>query len=224
MRARWYVFLLPVAITVFAAGEPGWKTRRIPDWSVQDAQQVLTDSPWVMSVAPKQQGSLSTGRNSDIDVSGLGVPVGRHGRHSGEDDGEPPILPSTVRLRWESALPVREAELKTQDVTAPVVDEDHYAIAIYGVPRSIASADSKGLPDRLKREAFLKRNGKRDLKPSRVEVLQREDGPVLIYLFPKSVEITAEDRSVEFDAHIGPLAVAQTFSLADMVYQGKLEL
>jgi hypothetical protein len=57
-----------------------------------------------------------------------------------------------------------------------------------------------------------------------VDVLQREDGPVIVYLFPRSQEITQQDKRVEFDAHIGRLQFAQSFYVDDMNYQGKLEL
>jgi len=80
------------------------------------------------------------------------------------------------------------------------------------------------LSDQLKRAACLKRDGKKDLKPSSVEVLEREDGPVIVYLFPRSHEITAADRRVVFDARIASLDFTQSFYLEDMVFQGKLEL
>jgi len=55
-------------------------------------------------------------------------------------------------------------------------------------------------------------------------VLQRDDGPVIVYLFPRSKEITRQDKRVEFDAKIGRLQLAQSFYVDDMNYQGKLEL
>ncbi len=75
-----------------------------------------------------------------------------------------------------------------------------------------------------KKEAALKRDGKKDLKPSSVEVLQREDGPVIVYLFPRAKEITRKDKVVHFDARIGRFQFTQSFYVDDMTYQGKLEL
>ena len=62
------------------------------------------------------------------------------------------------------------------------------------------------------------------MKPSRVEVLQKDDGPVIVYLFPRTKEITKDDRKTLFDAEIGRLQLGQSFYLEDMVYQGKREL
>ena len=57
-----------------------------------------------------------------------------------------------------------------------------------------------------------------------VEVLQRDDGPVVLYLFPRSKEITRQDKRIQFDARIGRLQLTQSFYPEDMTYQGKLEL
>ena len=104
------------------------------------------------------------------------------------------------------------------------MDESHYAVAVYGVPRRNADGDSKTLAAQLKKEAALKRDGKKDLKPSSVEVLQRDDGPIIVYLFPRANEITRQDKRVLFDARIGRLQLTQSFYVDDMVYGGKLEL
>jgi hypothetical protein len=168
------------------------------------------------------RGGMGGGRNRG------GYPGGGYpgGQPSGTNDGTGTnsSQPPTLKLRWESALPVREAELKARDTNAPTLDLDHYAIAIYGVPSRMANGDSKSLANQLKKQAAIKRDGKKDLKPSSVEVLQREDGPVIVYLFPRSKEITRQDKRIEFDAHINRLQFTQSFYVDDMTYQGKLEL
>jgi hypothetical protein len=47
---------------------------------------------------------------------------------------------------------------------------------------------------------------------------------VIIYLFPRSAEITARDNRMEFDAKIGRLELKQAFYVDEMNFQGKLEL
>jgi hypothetical protein len=130
-----------------------------------------------------------------------------------------------LTLRWESAMPVREAELKARDVNAPTLeDEDHYAIAVYGVPVTMINGNTKSLEDNCKKNASLKREDKKDIKPSSVQVLRREDGPVVVFLFPRAKEITRDDRRIEFDAQINKLALTESFYLEDMTFQGKTEL
>ena len=235
---------LPIAFGLLAAEEPAWKTKSIPDWSADDAQQVLTDSPWTKSVTPTQSKAASEpgsrpGRRGGFGGVGIGFPGGgRRGGYGYPGGGGYPndtsqrgdttnqTPPPPLKIRWESALPVREAELRARDTNAPTIGEDHYAIAVYGVPNRLVNADSKSFTDELKKYAALKRDGKKDLKPSSVEILQRDDGPVILYQFPhlKDKEITAQDRRVEFDGKIGRLQFTQSFYTEDMVYQNKLEL
>jgi hypothetical protein len=100
----------------------------------------------------------------------------------------------------------------------------NYAIAVYDVPRNFVADSSKSLEDTLKKQASIKRDGKKDIRPSEVRVLQRDDGPVIVYLFLRSQEITKNDRRLEFDAQIGRLQLVQSFYPDDMTYQDKLEL
>jgi len=84
--------------------------------------------------------------------------------------------------------------------------------------------DTRAMEGDLKKLAVLKRDGKKDFKPSGVQILQRDDGPIIVYLFPRSTEISKTDRRVEFDAQIGRLKFAEPFYLDDMLYDGKLAL
>jgi hypothetical protein len=127
-------------------------------------------------------------------------------------------------LRWESALPVRAAEVKAHETEPPALEGDGYRIAVYGIPGSGFKQDPKQLGEPLKKTAVLKREGKKDVRPIRVEVFQRESGLVAVYLFPLSAEITKKDEQVRFEAEIGRIIVAHTFDLGEMEYFGNLEL
>jgi len=127
----------------------------------------------------------------------------------------------TLLVRWESAPAVRSAELKVSDERAPAWDGDYYAIALYDVP---GLEDQKTLPVELKKAAFLRREGRKDLKPARVDLLFDEKGATVVYLFPRSEEITKEDKRIELVVQIGRMFVAQYFSTDEMQFRGKLEL
>jgi hypothetical protein len=206
------------ALALFAAdGE--CKNKQFPEWTVDDAKDLLKDSPWVKTVAA----TLVKPSVKELQVIS---PIGRRKhREKSETTAPPNANPPTLTLRWESALPVREAELKAPDVAAPTLDdENHYAIAVYGIPRMMLKDDSKVMADELKRQAVLKRAGKKDTKPSSVEILLRDDGPVVLYLFPKSAAFDWRDHKIEFDAQMPGLKFTQTFSFDDMTFHGKLEL
>jgi hypothetical protein len=148
----------------------------------------------------------------------------------GNNQARPPAeQPPQLTLRWESALPVHEAVLKAHDRNAPTVDDGYYALAVYGVPGRMVDVESKSLPIKLRHLATIRRDGQKDLIPSSVLVLQRDSGPVFVYLFAraknkKKAIITPEDKRIDFEAQIGRLKFGESFFLEDMVYQGKLEL
>jgi hypothetical protein len=235
-------------MALLAAGGQSWKDKTVAEWNDDDAHLVLSDSPWAKSVEPVidtstndgQRQGRGMGRGGGINLGGVGIGVPGMGRRGGignsgggypggqtgsnggnsTDRGKTPVL----RIRWESALPIRAAELKARETNVPTLDEDHYAVAVYGVPDRMVIGDSRSLATQLKKEGVIKRDGKPDLKPSDVDMLQREDGPVVVYLFPRSKEITRQDKRIEFDAKIGRLRFKQSFLVDDMMYQGKLEL
>ncbi|MGA2717015.1 MAG: hypothetical protein ABSG41_28345, partial [Bryobacteraceae bacterium] len=161
------------------------------------------------------------GREYKISPEMLNVFTGRGG-----DDRSPRSLarPLTLRLCWESALPVRLAELKAHVIEPPTLEGDGYQIAVYGIPGPLFKEDPKKLGDPLKNTAALKREGKKDVKPIRVEVFQRQDGLVVVYLFPLSAEISKKDVQVQFEALIGRISVEHTYNLKEMEFFGKLEL
>jgi len=144
----------------------------------------------------------------------------------GGDDRSARSLPQpiTLKLRWESALPVQLAELKSHEVEPPTLEGDGYKIAVYGVPGAGFKGDPTELGKPLKNLAFLKREGKKDVRPVSVEVFQRDNGLVVVYLFPLSAEVTMKDGQLRFEAQIGRIVVDQTFDLSEMEFMGKLAL
>jgi len=129
-----------------------------------------------------------------------------------------------LKVVWESAMPVKVAELKAHTMDLPTLEGDGYLIAVYGVPGPDFNQDPKKLGDPLKEYAALKREGKKDVRPVRVEVFHQQDGLAVVYLFPLSAEISPRDEHIEFDAHIGRVHANHIFDLKEMKIQGKLEL
>jgi hypothetical protein len=214
-----------------------WRDKPIASWTVDDAWQVLERSPWakttVAGIARRQtEDERRAGGN-------MGQPTGV-GFDGIDDKRVRPVLPQNVfapsptapskaqiirlLVRWESALPVQAAELKRGEGQPPTLSDNGYSIAVYGVPFTDAKGDPLSLARDFKESAFLRRAGKPDAKPFRVEAFELEHNTVVVYLFPYSVEISKKDREVEFVALIGRLQVSQTFNVEEMQFQGKLEL
>jgi hypothetical protein len=47
---------------------------------------------------------------------------------------------------------------------------------------------------------------------------------VVVFLFPRTKEISIKDARIEFEALIGSYQISQSFRLDEMMYQGKMEL
>ena len=121
--------------------DPSWKTRPAPQWTEEDARQVLTNSPWSKAITA----GLARRQSEDElrDGGQMGQPKGI-GYEGVDAKGTGPKLPTKVtdifvpapnggrsirstiqginlRLRWESALPVRLAELKSHEFDPPTL-------------------------------------------------------------------------------------------------------
>jgi len=232
---------LMAGVALLIAGDPVWMSKPPAQWTEEDAKLVLASSPWARETKAVVTRRLSEdelreggqmGQPRGVGYQGVD-PMGSGPKVSpnifvgpGGDDRSPRSLPQpiTLRLRWETALPVRLAEFKSREVEPPALEGDGYRIAVYGVPGADFRGDPKELGKPLKNLAALKRESKKDVRPVSAEVFQRENDVVVVYLFPLSAEITKRDRQVQFEAHIGRIFVAQTFDLSAMEFLGKLEL
>jgi len=234
--------LLILALCFSAAGWIGakaqsWSAKPVAAWTEADARQVLEASPWAKIVIPgiarrqteaeRREGG-QMGQPHGIGYDGiddrlfhpevLGNPLG------GSPRPAPPAPAFRLLVRWESALPVRAAELKVHEDGPPTSSDEGYIIAVYGVPGRDDKGDPKRLGEPFKELAVLKRDGKADVKPVGVEVFQPEGGAAVVYRFPLSAELSTRDTLVEFRALIGRLQVSSVFHLDQMQFQGKLEL
>jgi hypothetical protein len=233
-----WIVLLAAGGAAMTSSAQVWKDKPINRWTPAEARLVMTDSPWAQSVTPEPNETAKPGRTRGMGPDGiglggfnLGLPGGgRRGGMNGagrrpddtasQDSGPLP----TLTLRWISALPISSAQMIARELNAPVADEDHYAIAVYGLSSGSVRGDPNNVGTELKARAALKREGKKDIAPSSVEVVPRDEGPVIVYFFPRSSEIARKDKQVEFQAEIGRLKFSKSFVLDEMVYQGKLEL
>jgi hypothetical protein len=232
--------LMLAAVSLMAV-DPVWKSKPAAEWTEEDAKQVLAKSPWSKEIRAvisrrlteeqlREAGQMGQPRGigyDGVDPKGSGPKVSPNVLTGpGGNDRSARSLPQSIilKLRWESALPVRLAELKSRETGPPTLEGDGYFIAVYGVPGGNFKGDPQQLGEPLKNLAALKREGKKDVKPVRVEVFQRENGVVVVYLFPFSAEISEKDGRVQFQGQIGRIVFAQDFNLDEMKFAGKLEL
>lgn len=232
------LWILPASTVLLLAADSSWRNKPVTSWTQEDARQVLTDSPWARNVT-----AVLTRRQNEDEIRENSGNMGQPHGIGYDGVGEKPVRPKLdvptiltkvytpppvesvqVLVRWETALPVRMAELKAGEIAPPTLEGDGYRIAVFGIPGPLPKGDPQKLGAPFKQAAALVREGKKDVKPSRVEVFQRDDGLVVAFLFPLSTEISKKDGFVEFHAQIGRIVVRQSFNVPDMFFHGQLEL
>jgi hypothetical protein len=238
------LYLCGIFTTLLLAADPGWKTKPTAEWTERDATEVLTASPWARQVMAGVAGRQSEDELRDGGRMGQPTGIGYEGVDSKSAGPKLPtklsdlVVPAQnggrsvrsmaqglpVRLRWESALPVKIAELKAHLEAPPTLEGNGYRIGVYGLPGGHFQGDPKKLGDRLKQYAVLRREGKKDVQASSAEVFPQGDGWAVVYLFPLSAEVSPKDKQLTFDARIGRIVVVQLFDLTQMIFQGKLEI
>ena len=226
--------VFPFSVMLLMAAVPVWKSKQIEQWSEQDAKLILTNSPWVKKMTPalmpplnkdqrRQGGQMGGGEGIGMEAFTPATLTGVGASTAAGKRGRRPIHIATLEIRWESARAVRAAEEKAHEEDPPALVDGAYAVAIYDVPG--VDVNQTALPFQLKKDAFLKRGGKKDIRASRVDLLPQEGGlATIVFMFPRSEEITTEDQRITFMAQLGRLSVAEYFYPAEMALQGKLEL
>lgn len=238
-----------LAVSTILAADP-WSHKDPAKWTEKDIQRVLSDSPWAQQasaifslaaedpppapppISPAAQAGLGGPANSGVRWDG-GV-----GRSRGAD----PTL--NVLVRWESALPVREALSRAgEDTKHAYIAENaakDYIISIAGlVPagryRSVGRTETKSRSDDmidarnpeemlegLMAASRLIPKGKAEIRPEDAK-LDGSTGTLYVF-FPRAESITLDDKEVTFTTRFGALTVQKRFGLKDMRYQGKVEL
>jgi len=216
-------FVIPFAASamcLFAADF--WQSKPFADWSDKDVQRMLLNSPW-SKLCVIESGAQTSSTQM------------RHGNRAGAMNPEAGISSLNLIIRWESAMPVRQAmvkkkfgaEAKTSFEARSTLEApaEFYIVSVNGVPRADLPHDTEGIKKQMLSQAMLLIKGKDPIKATdfmmRPEGDQNSEG---LFAFPKSAPIVEDDKEVEFVARIGELSVRQRFRLKDMLLNGKLEL
>ena len=132
---------LIAAVACLAAADRVWESKPATQWTEEDARQILADSPWSVPTKAvitrrlteeqlREGGQMGQPRgigNEGVDPKGSGPKFSPNILSGpGGGDRSPRSLPQpiTLQLRWESALPVRLAELKSHEIEPPTLQGD----------------------------------------------------------------------------------------------------
>lgn len=236
--------LFTLTVTLWAADF--WQAKPFTEWNEKDVQKMMESSPWskpfsvaLASTTPdntrggKRAGS-TTGGSQMSGPAGTSEPggLGRYAGSKGDPAGPVPTI--NLVVRWQSAMPVREAVVKakfgneagTSAEAKKALEEpiEHYILAIGGVPKGALQGDSEELKKLMLSQGVLLIKGKDPIRP--VDFMTQGKGGTaeVLFAFPKTKPITEEDKEVEFVVRIGDYSIKQRFRLKDMLFNGKLDL
>ena len=139
-----------------------------------------------------------------------------------------------IVLRWQTALPVKQAiaraRFKDEAGSSPEAvkmltrDEVYYVLSISGIPSRMVTLT----PEVLKAGAQLVIKNHPTIQAANVQVDPQQGMTNLYLIFTKQQAgghvITVDDKEVEVVLKAKPLDIRRKFKLADMVFDGKLEM
>jgi len=190
------------------------------DWTDAEIHQLLNQSPWA------KEGSISDTTQRGSLGSAAAAGGGGGGRRRGRGASSPsgaatntgPLVTWKATVRWESALPVREALHRG----APGELPEDYVLNVFG---EVPGVDPDASDAILKDNTTLEHKGDQ-IKLNRVELAPKNsvsEAGTLFY-FSRRLALRLEDQEAIFTTKLGPLKVKCKFTLKDMLYRGNLEL
>lgn len=220
MMTRREAILAGLAIPAWASSASEfWNEKKPADWTDDEVRQLLNKSPWAKDASI----SYNSGFGGTSARSSSGGSNGRSSRRSSVPQGSPSADPGSLLqysavIRWESALPIRQATHR--DALAD------YVVSVSGQIPTVAHRD----PDetemsRQQRLEMLKEFTRLDRRADPIFLSRVEaQGAATWFYFPRREPIKLEDRQITFMTKFGPVEIKAKFPLKEMVYRGKLEL
>jgi hypothetical protein len=197
-----------------------WNDKKPSDWTSEEIELLLHKSPWAKEAAVSYYG----GQNGPLSNTLPGTRSSRSSRNASSGTSPSATSPADWKaiVRWQSALPVREA-LKAE----PSPDyEKFYILNMVGdVPSVGAAPDDKAQLEALKLVTKLEHKGDAILL-SRAAVAPKNDLSLAgtLFYFSRDLALQPKDNQAIFSTKLGPIEVKCKFALKDMMYQGNLEL
>jgi hypothetical protein len=252
------------AICLTALAAPPWRGKKAAaGWTKEEVEAVLNQSPWAQVSAagfPEQRDDYP---QSVYDLPGpaqAGLPAPKNAATDGHwsggvsrntGHGVMPSLP--VLVRWDSALPVRQALLRAKElgldgadsheIAAAHEEPKSYVLTVVGlipakqykpvgsIPQKSTSDNDDGTRPALSTEQVLEglmANSSLQVRGKAVirpenVKIDSETGVIHIF-FPRTREIQKADKEALFSTRFGSLTLEKRFRLSDMMYQNQLEL
>ena len=203
------ILALALAARLNASDSDFWNKKPPSDWSAEEIERLLKDSPWAKEIRPTY---TSLPPNTDNRPWSENPPIGGVPGRARKVSTTVPYRSYRSTIRWESAEPIRQA----QKIALPAAFRDHYVLGIFF--RDAKDLGSKPI-ENLKESAVSV--GRRAVDAEIVQVHpQMKEG--FLVGFPKTS--MSGVKQLEFSASVGRLALKARFNTGAMLYHGRLAL
>lgn len=227
------LLMMVIGALAWAGGDP-WKTKPFEQWTRNDVNQILHDSPWTQTQYVPEEWNTTSGMMQAPSVSGGAPPppVNAAGQGPGLQPMGTPPGQATFYVRWNSSRTVREAlvrdailrgQMKDSDapqyLSAPITD---YQIAILGPDMTPFGGVSDS---EFESKSYLRgKQSKVQVNPTNVEMMRSPDGSQLmsvVFTFPRKTadgkDIAApQEKGLQFVCKIKNFDLSTTFDLRKM--------
>lgn len=238
--------LWPVSRVLQGASREFWESKAPADWSSEEKQILLGQSPWAREGVARFEVEKKRERASEsVARPGGGVPGAMPSDRLGAPasvpiGGEPmPPRPSTdngqsvqfrVLARWESAKPVRLAG----GPELPEETAQFYVIRLRGMPLlpppkgkagENAPNPNQGMLEAIERGSRLERKDKAAIPCAHLLTGSGDKSTELLLFFARGTDpITVAEKVVTLDCRFVPFHLSVKFPLKEMMYKGVLAL
>jgi hypothetical protein len=218
-----------------------WEKKAPEDWTNEEVETILTDSPWAQFGSISFVGDKSQPIGGGSSGGGIGFP-GRRSPTSGPTNrtGQPNggwggkfsaagsesrgFVDGDVVVRWSSALPIRQALERVSagdSAPRPELLRDYYMVSLSRVPPGMARLADE--PEKLRTAAHLTPKDRASMRAARIEIRPQPGLPGVDFYFPRKTELSADDRQIVFELVAEDYELKAKFKPRDMIYRGKLE-
>jgi hypothetical protein len=236
---RWIlaVGLASLALATAAlAGDP-WKDKKAAEWTQNDVQKILTDSPWTRQYSVMSTDAQPAAGPRGNDTGGFGnegMAITGGGESSGRRSGRSEESTTTERqvlytAQWYSSRTIRAAQARAAELTGTPVAADNPLLKVppsYQVVLRSAelSRFAKVGEDGLKKSSYLElKKTHQRIAPTRIVIVQGRGRPAaVVYEFAKTTAggepiVAGDEKSIEFVSAGDQITVKFRFDMNKMV-------
>jgi hypothetical protein len=222
-----------------------WDKTPYTQWSKKQIQKVLSESPWAQKirVSMTRKKGARPGNSRYPRKTGYGaqnisgsLPRGEEvssssgGRGGSRGVGSRPSSETTLLIRWESSLPLKQARLMNSPMARDASPQNikkylnrkdsSYIISLEGLPAPILDRLD---PGHLSQKATLIRKNHAPIQAQSIRLVGQKVR-LLFFLFPKHDPINLKNKDVEFQIELPGITIKKKFKVKDFLFQGRLAI